>query len=80
LPFVDNQTKKKTFLKTFVHSVVVYGCKTWVMNETDKRFLKAFVVWCWRQMEKNNWAEKVANEDVLTHVGETRSILNVIKR
>lgn len=45
LPLVDNQTKKKIFVKTFVHSVA-YGCETWVMNETDKRFLKAFEIWC----------------------------------
>jgi len=31
-------------------------------------------------MVKINWAEKVMNEDVLTHVGKTRSISNVKKR
>jgi len=30
-------------------------------------------------MEKINWAKRVTNEDALTQVGETRSILNVIK-
>lgn len=30
-------------------------------------------------MEKFNWAERVTNEDVLFQVGETRSILNVVK-
>jgi len=30
-------------------------------------------------MEKINWAERVTNEDVLTQVVETRSIIKAIK-
>jgi len=40
---------------------------------------EAFEMWCWRCMEKINWTERVTNEDVLTQVGETRSIIKTIK-
>lgn len=33
---------KKTFLKTFVWSVALYGCETWIINENEKRSLEAF--------------------------------------
>ncbi|XP_050431417.1 uncharacterized protein LOC126839986 [Adelges cooleyi] len=71
---------KKTFLRTFVWSVALYGCETWVINEKEKRSLEAFEMWCWRRMEKINWTKRVTNEDVLTQVGETRSIIKAIKR
>jgi len=31
-----NRATKKTFLKTFVWSVALYGCETWVINEKEK--------------------------------------------
>jgi hypothetical protein len=37
---------KKTFLKTFIWSVALYGCKTWVINKKEKRSLEAFEMWC----------------------------------
>ncbi|VVC36881.1 Reverse transcriptase domain [Cinara cedri] len=60
---------KKNFLKTFVWSVTLYGCETWVINEKEKKFPEAFEMWCWKRMEKINWTERVTNEDVLTQVG-----------
>jgi len=58
---------QKTFLKTLVWSVALYGCKTWVINEKEKRSLEAFEMWCWRNMEKINWIERVTNEDVMSN-------------
>jgi hypothetical protein len=37
-------------------------------------------MWCWRRMEKIKWSEKVTNEQVLGHIGETRTLLNNILR
>lgn len=45
-----NKEIKKTFVKTFIWSVALYCCETWVMNEMEKKSLEAFEMWCWRQM------------------------------
>ena len=75
-----NREIRKTFLKTFVWSVALYGCEIWTIKGTKKISLETFEMWCWRQIEKINWAKRVTNKDVLTKVGEISSILNIIKR
>lgn len=47
----------------------------------EKRPLKVFeMTWCWEWMEKISWVERITKENVLTQVGETRSIIDVKKR
>ena len=43
----------------------------------DVRRLEAFEMWIWRQMEKVSWKDKKTNEEVLTTVGEERSLIRV---
>jgi len=42
---------KKRLIKTYVWSIATYGCGTWVINNTEKKKLEAFEMWCWRCME-----------------------------
>jgi hypothetical protein len=35
-------------------------------------------MWYWRRMEKTKWSEKLNNEQVLDHIGEKRTLLNII--
>jgi hypothetical protein len=37
-------------------------------------------MWCWRDMEKISWTDRVRNEEVLHRVKEERHILHTIKR
>jgi hypothetical protein len=37
-------------------------------------------MWCWRKIEKINWADFVRNEEVLHSVKDDRNILHAIKR
>jgi hypothetical protein len=63
---------KKRFIKTYVWNVATYGCETWVINDTEKKKLVAFEIWCWRRMEKISWIEWKTNEEVFRTVGEKR--------
>ena len=60
-------------------SVATYGCETWVINDTEKKKLEAFEMWCWRRMERISWIERKTNEEVLRTVGEKRTLIDAIR-
>ncbi|KAL4132882.1 hypothetical protein QTP88_009959 [Uroleucon formosanum] len=70
---------KKRLIKTYVWSVATYGCETWVINDTEKKQLEAFEMWCWRRMERISWIERKTNEEVLRTVGEKRTLIDAIR-
>lgn len=70
---------KKRLIKTYVWSVATYGCETWVINDTEKKKLEAFEMWCWRRMERISWIERKTNEEVLRTVGEKRTLIEAIR-
>ena len=69
---------RKQLLKTFVWSIILYGCETWTISESDKNALEAFEMWCFRKMLRIVWTDHVTNETVLNNIGEKRSIITVI--
>ena len=74
-----NKELKKQVVKSLVWSVALYGAETWMLMKEDVRRLEAFEMWIWRQMEKVSWKDKKTNEEVLTTVGEERSLIRVIR-
>lgn len=61
-------------LKTYVWSVLLYGCETWCISDSDRNKLDAFEMWCYRRMQKISWRDHISNEAVLKGVGEIRSL------
>lgn len=57
------RTKMKIF-KSNVIPVLLYGCETWRMTDTDEKRLDTFVHKCLRRILKVYWPEKVSNEDI----------------
>jgi hypothetical protein len=53
---------------------------TWTLRAVDQKHLECFEMWCWRRMEKNNWADHVRNEEVLLRVKEQRNIILEISK
>ena len=70
---------KKRLIKTYVWSVATYGCETWVINDTEKKKLEAFEMWCWRRMEKISRIQRKTNEEVFRTVEEKRTLIDVIR-
>ena len=67
---VWNSTKYslKTKIKLFnslVRSVLLYGCETWKINESDNRKLDTFQFRCLRRILKVRWPYVVSNEEIL---------------
>ena len=49
---------KKRFIKTYVWSILLYGCESWTLNKTTESILVATEMWCWRRMLRISWAKK----------------------
>uniref|UniRef100_A0A8D8VS39 Endonuclease-reverse transcriptase n=1 Tax=Cacopsylla melanoneura TaxID=428564 RepID=A0A8D8VS39_9HEMI len=56
---------KLRLLKTYVYSVMSYGCESWTLDETTSKRITSFENWCYRRMLKISWKDKVTNTEVL---------------
>lgn len=60
-------------------SKLTYGYETWLINDAEKKKLEAFEMWRWRRMERISWMERKTNEQVLSTVGEKRTLIDAIR-
>ncbi|KAL1446687.1 hypothetical protein WDU94_006588 [Cyamophila willieti] len=74
-----NLEVRKNLIKSFVWSVLLYGCETWTISEKDKKHLEAFEMWCFRRTLKITWCDKITNEEVLRRIREKRQVLKNIQ-
>ena len=66
---------KKSLIKSLIWPVVMYASETWTMRKEEMDRINAFEMWAWRRMERVSWKDKKTNEQILTEIGEQRSIL-----
>ena len=43
--------KKVHLVKAMVFPVVMYGCESWTIKQTERQRIDAFELWCWRTLE-----------------------------
>ena len=60
--------------------MALYASETWTVRNDDIKRLEAFEVWIWRKTEKMSWTEHITNDQVLTMVGEQRSLMDTIRK
>jgi hypothetical protein len=70
----------KIVARFYVWSIALYGSEIWTLSKLERKYLKSFVIWCWRRMEKIKLSEQVTNEQVLDRIGDKRTLLNNILR
>ena len=71
---------KKSFVKSFIWSVALYGSETWTIKAADKKHLEAFEMWMWRRLLKISWRDHKTNEEVLRMVEEEQTLITTIRR
>ena len=49
---------KVHLVKAMVFPLVMYGCKSWTVNNAERRRIDAFELWCWRRLLKVPWTAK----------------------
>ena len=50
-------------------SVLLYGCETWKVNDSDNRKLDTFQFKCLRRIMKIRWPYVVSNDEILKRTG-----------
>ena len=68
-PKLSLSTKLRLF-NVYVVSVLLYGCETWVLLQTDERRLEAFHMSCQRRILDIRWYQFVNNSTVLDQTKE----------
>ena len=58
-------TLRQKLVKFYIWSIALYGAKNLDTSESKPEISGKFDVWCWRRMEKMNWADRVENEEIL---------------
>ena len=61
----SNRNKIRLF-NSLVKSVLLYGCETWKMNESDNKKLDTFQFKCLQRILKIRWPYIVSNDDIFS--------------
>ena len=59
---------KVHLVKAMVFSVVMYGCKSWIMKKADRQRIDAFELWCWRRLLRVPWTAGRSNQSIVKEI------------
>ena len=51
-----------------VFPVVMYGCESWTVKETEHQRIDAFELWCWRRPLRVPWTARRSNQSILKEI------------
>ena len=52
---------KVCLVKAMVFPVVMYGCESWTIKNSEHRRAGAFELWCWRRLLRVSWTARRSN-------------------
>ena len=61
-------------LKTYVWSILLYGCETWTITAETKKNLEVAEMWFYGRMVRISWKGKRTNESILEETNQERSL------
>ena len=67
-------------LKSYIWSVMLYGCETWTVSRRMEKRLEAAEMWFIRRMMRVPWVERRTNQEVLQMAGTTRELMIMVRR
>ena len=56
---------KVRLVKAMVFPVVMYGCESWTVKNTECWRIDAFELWCWRRLLRVSWTEIRSKQSIL---------------
>ena len=71
---------RKTAVKTYVFSTLLYGCEAWTVSKDMEQRLEAMKMWCWRRMMRVSWTERRSNANILETIGGRRELLATVRK
>ena len=51
-----------------VFPVVMYGCESWTLKNSECQRIDAFELWCWRRLLRVPWTARRSNQSVLKEI------------
>ena len=61
-------------VKVVVFPVVMYGCESWTIKNTEPWRTDAFELWCWRRLLIVPWAARRSNQSILKEISPECSL------
>ena len=65
---------KVHLVKAMVFPVVMYGCESWTIKNTERQKIDAFKLWCWRRLLRVPLTERKSNQSILKEIGPEYSL------
>ena len=65
---------KVHLVKAMVFPVVMYGCESWTIKNTECQRIDAFEVWCWRRLLRVPWTVRRSNQSILKEISPGYSL------
>ena len=59
---------KVHLVNAMVFPVVMYGCESWTIKETECQRIDAFELWCWRRLLRVPWTARRSNQSILKEI------------
>ena len=67
-------TSKVHLVKAMVFSVVQYGCESWTIKNTERQWIDAFELWCWKRLLRVLWTSRRSNQSILKEISPEYSL------
>ena len=69
---------KVCLVKAMVFQVVMYGCESWTIKNTEHWRIDAFELWCWRRLLRVPWTTRISNQSILKEISPEYSLERLI--
>ena len=69
---------KVRLVKAMVFPVVMYGCESWTIKETEHQRIDAFELWCWRRLLRVPWTARRSNQSILKEISPEYSLVGLM--
>ena len=60
--------------KAMVFPIVMDGCESWIIKNTEPKRIDAFELWCWRRLLGVPWAARRSNQSILKKINPEYSL------
>ena len=61
--------------------MLLYGCETWSLTQTNEMKLRGFEMWMYRRIGRVSWKEKKTNKEVLNKLGlQSTKLMTVVRQ
>ena len=71
---------KVCLVKAMVFPVVMYGCESWTIKNTERQRIDAFELWCWRRLLRVPWTARRSNQSILKEISPEYSLERLMLR